>query len=384
MVGNAIAPVALAFAVLDLTGSAVALGLVVASRAVANVAVLLIGGIIADRFPRHLVLLGASLAAALTQAAVVAVLVFGQASTGLLAVLAALNGLAAGIALPASSALVPTTVPRYLLRQANAMLRLSVNSGTILGAAGGSLLVAVLGPAAGIAVDALTFFIGGLLFSTIRGHTRSTADNDNDNDVEVGSVLHDLRVGWNEFTSRRWVWVVVAQFGIVNAAFTGAIAILGPVIADATFGRASWGLVLASETVGFLAGGAVALRWHPRRALAVGVALTAATALPIYALAVAPSVPLLVAAFFFGGLAVEQFTIAWDQSLQTHVPTDRLARVYSYDALGSFAAIPIGEALIGPLAAALGTPTALISCGTAIVLATAAALTQRGVRTLQH
>lgn len=379
VIGNAIAPVALAFAVLDLTGSPAALGLVVASRSVANVAVLLLGGVIADRFPRHVVLLCASLGAALTQGAVVVALVTGSASIAVLAVLAALNGVAAGIALPASSALVPTTVPRYLLRQANALLRLSVNTGTIVGTALGALLIAALGPATGIAVDALTFLIGGILFSAARGRPRA----DERHDGGSGSVLHDLRVGWNEFAGRRWVWVVVAQFGIVNAAFTGAVAILGPVIADDSFGRAVWGMVLASETVGFLVGGALALRWRPRRALAIGVALTAATALPVFTLAFAPFVPLLVTAFFLGGVATEQFTVAWDQALQTHVPADRLSRVYSYDALGSFAALPIGEALIGPLAAALTNPLALALCGTAIVVASGAALAQRSVRALR-
>lgn len=271
------------------------------------------------------------------------------------------------------------TVPRYLLRQANAILRLSVNTGTIVGTALGAVLVAALGPAMGIAIDALAFLIGGLLFATVRGRAgvsqRASPDS--------ASVMHDLRIGWREFAGRRWVWVVVAQFGIVNAAFTGSVAILGPVIADATFGRAIWGLIFAAETAGFLAGGALALRWRPRRALAIGVALTAATALPVFALAFAPSVPLLLAAFFLGGVAIEQFTVAWDQALQTNIPGDRLARVYSYDALGSFAAIPIGTALIGPLAAVISVPLALAVCGVAIVAASVAAVTQRSVRALQ-
>ncbi|MDM4762388.1 MFS transporter [Galbitalea sp. SE-J8] len=379
VVGNAIAPVALAFAVLDLTGSAAALGLVVASRSIANVAVLLVGGVIADRLPRQLVLLVASVGATLTQTAVVAVLVSGRGSVGALAALAALNGVAAGIALPASSALIPTTVPSYLLRQANAILRLAVNTGTIVGTAAGSVLIAALGPATGIAVDAATFLVGGLLFGAVHGRARSMPSKDA---PAPSSVLHDIRVGWREFAGRRWVWVIVAQFGIENAAFAGAVAILGPVIADQSFGRAAWGVILATQTVGYLAGGALALRWRPRRALAVGVALSATTALPVFALAVAPVVPLLIAAFFLGGLAVEQFTVAWDQALQTHIPADRLARVYSYDALGSFAAMPIGEALIGPVATTVSTPIALLACGAAIVLATAAAMTQRSIRSL--
>jgi hypothetical protein len=107
------------------------------------------------------------------------------------------------------------------------------------------------------------------------------------------------------------------------------------------------------------------------------------SALPLLALALRPPAYLLMIAFFVAGVAIEQFSIAWDQSLQTHVSEDRLARVYSYDALGSFAAVPMGEALIGPLAAVLSVPLALVACSTAIVLATGAALSQRAVRTLQ-
>ena len=375
VVGNALAPLALAFAVLDLTGSPAALGAVVAARSVANVAVLLFGGVLADRFPRQLILVASSLVAATSQAAVVATLLLHVATVPVLIVFAVVNGLAAGVALPASSALVPLTVPSYLLRRANAIVRLGINGGTILGTAAGSVLIALVGPAAGIAIDAVTFTIGAALFATIR--TPAAAQRDPN-----PSMLHELAVGWREFASRRWVWIVVAQFSIVNAAFTGAIAVLGPVIADETFGRAIWGLILAAETVGFIAGALLALRWQPHHALLVGVALVAATALPVFTLALTPVVPLLVATFFIGGLAVEQFTVAWDQSLQTNVPKDRLARIYSYDALGSFAAVPFGQALIGPIAGWLGVGTALALCGGAIVLATIAALTQPSIRQL--
>jgi MFS family permease len=191
--------------------------------------------------------------------------------------------------------------------------------------------------------------------------------------TEATSALHDLRVGWREFTSRTWVWVVVLQFALVNGAFAGGVAVLGPIVADATFGRASWGLVVAAETAGLVVGGLVALRWQPRRALFIGVLLTGVCALPIALLAGAPSVPLLAAGFFLGGIALEQFGVAWDQSLQSHVPADRLARVYSYDALGSYAAIPLGELLVGPLAAQVGVQAVLFGAATIIVLACAGA-----------
>lgn len=392
VLGNAMAPVALAFAVLDLTGSASDLGLVVACRSVANVAVLLFGGVLADRLPRGLLLAGASAAAALTQGAVAALVITGTASIPLLALLSVANGALAAISFPAAAALVPSTVASAQLRSANALLRLSLNGGAIVSVSVGSLLIAALGPGIGLAIDAGSFALAALLFAVLDTRLRSApafarADRVEEAAVEESpppsKMLQDLREGWREFRSRTWVWVVVAQFAVVNAAFVGAISILGPLVADSSFGRGSWGLVLAGETVGLAAGSLLALKWRPRRALGIGVALTAVCALPVAGLALTPNVLLLIVMFGLGGLALEQVSVAWDQSLQHHIPADRLARVYSYDAVGSFVAIPLGEIAVGPLSTAFGSPAVLIGCAAVIVAACAAAASVRSVWTVK-
>ncbi|WP_423918356.1 MFS transporter [Frigoribacterium sp. 2-23] len=380
ILGNAVAPIALAFAVLDLTGSAADLGLVVAARSLANVAVLLFGGVLADRMRRDVVLVGTSLAAAATQGIVAGLVLSGQATVPTLVVLSVLNGGVAALSLPAAAALVPQTVPATQLRPANALLRLSLNASGIVGAAGGAGLVAAVGPGWGLAVDAAGFAVAGGLYALVRLPRSSAAGLEGA--TRASSVWRDLGEGWQEFSSRRWLWVVVAQFAVLNAAFVGATTVLGPVVADGSFGRAVWGLVVAAQTVGLAAGAVVALRWRPRRALAVGVALMAVTAVPVAALGLAPLVPVLIAAFFAGGVALEIFAISWDQSVQTHVPADRLARVYSFDMVGSFVAIPVGEVVVGPVAEAVGVAPTLLGCAVLIVLATAAALTVPEVRRL--
>ncbi|WP_440708509.1 MFS transporter [Herbiconiux sp. YIM B11900] len=382
ILGNAVAPIALAFAVLDLTGSVTDLGLVVAARSVANVAVLLLGGVIADRLPRHLVLVGTSLAAALSQGAVAALVLTGSATIPLLVLLGVLNGAVAAVALPAAAALVPETVPAASLRPANALLRLGLNAAGILGAAAGAALVSAVGPGWGLAIDAGGFAMAAVLFGLLRLPRRRTTPGGEAAQGLHASVLGDLRDGWREFTRRRWVWVVVAQFGVLNAAFVGATTVLGPVVADASFGRGGWGVVVAAQTIGLAVGAAVAIRWRPRRALGIGVGLMAVTALPVATLGIAPALPALVVAFAIGGVALEIFAVAWDQSLQSHVPREALARVYSYDMVGSFIAIPLGEVAVGPLSQALGIAPTLLACAALIVLATLAALTVRSVRTL--
>lgn len=378
LLGNAIAPVALAFAVLDLTGSLRDLGLVVAARSAANVLLLLFGGVLADRLPRQLVLVGSSLGAAVTQAAVAALVLTGTATVGVLALLGVVNGAVAALALPASSGLTPQTVPATLLQEANTVLRLGISTAQILGAALSGLLVAAVGPGWGLAADAACFGVAAICFSRIVLPGPAASPR-----ARTG-VLHDLREGWGEFVSRTWVWVVVAQFSLVNAAYVGAVAVLGPAVADAGLGRRAWGFVLAALTAGFLAGGLLALRWRPRRALLVGVLGILGLALPVGLLAAWPVLPVLAAGMFVAGVGSELFGIAWDVSLQENVPADRLSRVYSYDMVGSFVAIPLGEAATGPLAQAYGLDETLYGCAALIVVATLLTLTSRSVRTLRR
>ena len=375
--GNAVAPIALAFAVLDLTGSPASLGLVVGARSLANVSLLLFGGVIADRLPRDLLLQGSSFAAAITQAVVAASVLLHFATVPFLVCLSIVNGAVAAIALPASAALTPQTVPATELRPANALLRILVNGALFGGAAVGGVVVAVVGPGWGIAADAAMYVLAGLAFSRIRLE-RTTAPTEHRN------PLRDIREGWTEFASRSWVWVIVLQFMVVNACLAGGINVLGPSIADDTFGRSSWGFILAAQTAGLVLGGFLALRWHPKHALRVGVLLTLVEAVPLLVLGNAPHVLVLMTAMLVAGVAMEQFGVAWDVSLQEHIPQDRLARVYSYDMVGSFVAIPLGQIVVGPLAEAWGTERTLTGAAALVTVATLLALCSNDVRQLQR
>ena len=372
--GNAVAPVALAFAVLDLTGSVAALGIVVGARSLANVALLLLGGVLADRLPRGVILQGASLAAAGSQAATAAAVLMGFASIPLLVVLSVINGAVAAVSLPAASALTPQTVPPGLLRQANGLARVGINTAMITGASLGGMVTALVGSGWAMLGTAGVFALAGFFYARVRAP-----------EVDVDAPtrpLADLKAGWQEFASRPWVWSVVAGMLVVNAAYVGGLQVLGPSVADETVGRLAWGFILGAQTAGALLGGLVATRWQPRRALLVGTALVAVTAVPLFALAHLPALVPLLVAMVLCGVAVEQFGVAWDVSLQENVPADKLARVYSYDAVGSFIAIPLGEIAIGPLALEFGAPATLTGAGVLIVFAIAAVVVTPGIRTL--
>jgi MFS family permease len=379
--GNSMAPIALAFAVLDLTGSTGDLGLVVGARTLANVLFLLFGGVLADRLPRHLLMVGSSLAAGAVQAAVAALVLTGNATIPLLIALSMVNGMTSALALPASSALLPQTVDADIRLQANALNRICLNTALVVGASVGAVVIAATSPGVGLAFDAVTFVLSALCFAGVRVAVPMKAGPVA---ADRPNVLADLRTGWSEFRSRTWLWTVVVGFALLNAAWSGGMFVLGPAVADETIGRQAWGLVLAGETAGMILGGLLAIRLRLRRLLLFGVVSCFGMALPLFVLGAYPELWALLLSTFVAGVMLEQFAVAWDTTMQEHVPPDRLARVYSYDMVGSFVAMPAGEVAIGPIGHVVGLEVALIGAGAVATVAAAGMLASRDVRTLRH
>lgn len=376
MLGTAIAPIALAFAVLDLTGSATDLGLVLAARSIPLVLFVLVGGVVADRLPRHHVLLASNLVSSVCQATAATLLLTGNATIELLIPIEVAAGASSAFLWPALVGLTPQTVPAPVLQQANALLRLANNGALIGGSAVAGLLVAAVGPGWGLAADAVTYTLGALCLSRIR---LPATDR-----VEAGNALSELRAGWSEFRSRQWVWVVVLSAAFSNMAVSGGLNTLGPVIADDTIGRAGWGLVLSALTVGMVLGGLLALHLRPARPLFVGMSLVLLVGPLLLVLAVRPGLPLLLGTALLAGVGLEVFGVYWDLSLQQHIPPDRLSRVASYDAFGSFIFMPVGQVVAGPLAAVIGVRNTITAAAVLIVVANGLALLSPGVRGLRR
>jgi MFS family permease len=375
--GSAMAPVALAFAVLTtLHGSASELGLVLTARMIPTVCFLLLGGVLGDRLPRHLVMVASNAVSGASQAAAAALLLTGHATVGNLAALAAVNGLSSAFFMPASEGIVPQVVSPSLLQEANALLRLSSNATNILGAAIGGLLVAATSPGWAIAGDALTFLLAAAatgLMSLPRTLVRQR------------SMLHELREGWSDFWSRTWLWAIVVQFGVVNAAESGAVNVLGPEVAkDHLGGAAAWGAFLTATSVGLVLSGIVLMRWQPRRILFVATLSVFSLALPPLALARPAPTAVVVGVGFVYGYFIEIFGVMWAVAMQQQIPKEKLSRMFSYDMLGSWALMPIGMAVVGPVAAAVGTRATLLGCAVLTVAATAPVLISRDVRTLER
>jgi MFS family permease len=373
---HAIAPIALAFAVLDLGGSASQLGLVLAARAIPTVVLILVGGVIADRLPRHVVLVVANVIGAVTQATVAVLLITGSAEIWMLASIEVVNGSASAFLFPAASGLTPQTVPASHLQPANAMLRMSHNVAFITGAAAGGLLVATFGPGWAFAVDAALYVVGAVLLARLPIARKAR--------VAASNTLQELREGWSEFVSRTWVWVVVVVFAFSNAGFAAGFVTLGPIVADDTVGRAAWGSVLAAQAAGMVVGGLVAMRSRWDRPLYVGMATMLLTTPLMFALGLRPGVALLLGAAFLSGIGMETFAVAWDVALQSNVPEDRLSRVYAYDWFGSLVFIPLGQIAAGPVTSVAGLSATIVGCGALMLMATLAALLVPSIRGLRR
>jgi MFS family permease len=370
------APVALAFAVLHLTGSASALGLVLAARTVPNILFLVLGGVIADRLPRSTVLVGSNVIGGTAQAVAAFLLISGEARVWHLVVLEAINGGAFALFYPADSALVPLTVPDDRLQEANALLRLGTNATMILGAALAGVLVVAINPGWALAVDAATFVVAAVLMASMRG-------------IEAASVggsgfLGDLRDGWTEFIAHRWLWTIVAQFSVMLLGFFGAFLVLGPVVAERDLsGASSWAAILGGQSAGLLLGGLLALRWRPEHPLLIATIAVFGNALPIAALAMGLPLALIVVVTIVNGVGMELFGVYWYTALHENVAPEALSRVSSYDALGSMAISPIGLVAAGPVSDLIGVDATLWIGALLIVVPTAVVLLVPEVRTLR-
>lgn len=378
LAGSAIAPIALAFAVLGLTGSPTDLGIVLAAGAAPQIVLFLFGGVIADRLPRNLLMAASDVVSGLAQVVAAVLVLRGDVEIWQLAALNGVRGAASAFFFPAAQGLTPQTVPDTELQEANALLRLTFSGTNIVGAALGGLAVAVAGPGWALAWDGATYLAGAVLVALIRVPSTRVG--------EAGSsVMRELREGWAEFSGHTWLWTIVAAAAFGNMAMQVGYTVLGPVVADRELGGAdAWGLIVAAMGVGFLLGGLSAFRVRPARPLFFAQAVVVFGAGGMVGLALGLPVWGVALGSLVAGAAFELFGVFWDLALQQHVPRDRLSRVSSYDALGSFVAIPLGQLVAGPLAAAIGVTGAIWLAVGVYVTAQASCLLVPDVRRLKR
>ena len=203
--------------------------------------------------------------------------------------------------------------------------------------------------------------------------------------AENPEFMRELAEGWREFRSRHWLCVTIIQFALINAYAIGAFLVLGPFVAEKHLGgAAAWGFILAAEAAGMICAGLVALRYRPERPLLVAT-LAVLTMAPLLAfLGLAAPLTVILPAAFVAGVGLELYGVFWDTTLQQHIPDEKLSRVSSYDVLGSFALIPVGVAVMGPISNAIGVAETLLGAAVVVVVATIAVISVPDVRNLRR
>jgi MFS family permease len=344
--GDAVTPVALAWAVLDLTNRAADLGYVIAARSVPLVGFLLVGGVFADRLPRRAVMVGADVIRLGTQSTTAVLLISGSARIWELAALQALHGTATAFFNPAATGLTPQVVSAERLQEANGLRGIAISGSGILGPALSAALVAGIGPGWALGTDALTFLVSALCLSALHlpAHTK----------LPPQSFVRDLADGWIEFSSRTWVWVIVTCAALGNG-LGGTFFVLGAAISKTSLGGAgAWALILACFSAGGLIGGTTVLRIRPQRPLFIACIAVVPWSFPPAALALHSPLLVLAAFALVSGAGLMIFNSLWETTLQHHVPAASLSRVSAYDWFGSLLMQPLGFALVGPAVALFG------------------------------
>lgn len=377
LLGSSILPAALAFAVLAIEGtSATSLGVVVAAAVAGQVLFLLPGGVVADRYPRKGVMVVAEAVAGAAPLLSGALYLTGHATVGLLALFAAIGGVASGFFYPAVTGFVPEVASPDSLQQVNALLRLSVNAARILGSAAAGVMVALVGPGWAIAASGLLGIGATGLLTRVEARFA----------VPPGPASHplaDFRAGWTEFVARRWVVAIVVLGAASNLGVSASLGVLGPLRVSGAGGAASWAVITTALAAGTVVGAVVAVRLRPVHPLVVAVVVLAGFSLPIAALALSAPLAVTATAAFLAGVSVDVFSVLWDTALQQHVPREALSRVSAFDWLGSFGLAPVALVVSGPLVDSFGL-SAVLWCAALLAATPPLALLEPEVRRLRR
>src|SRR6516164_11615072 len=328
--------VGVSFAVLNVTGSTADLSYVLAAQVAPMLLFSLVSGVAADRFRPQRVIIAANLAIIAGEGTLGVLVLTGKPPLWAMILLEALNGIGGAMFYPASQALLPQLVPDSLLQEASAISRLAMNTGQMAGAAAAGLLVAAAGPGWALTLCAIGMIGTIPMLLSIRARA-AAADAP---ETAPSGLFRELREGWSEFRSHTWLWVIVAQFCVVLMAWYGAFSVLGPVVAKEHLGGpAAWGAITAADALGLIAGGVLSLRITPGRPMLFVVLTGAAVAISPLSLAMVLPLPAVCVASFSLGVFVEMMMVQWTVALARNIPPDKLARVSSYDVLGSVMAM---------------------------------------------
>jgi hypothetical protein len=383
VIGDNIVLVALALFVIQLTGSATDLGLVLGAQALALVAFLLIGGVWADRIPRHRVMISTDLLRFVLHA-LLAVLIFtGEVRIWQLVVIEMLFGAGEAFFRPAATGLLPQTVPEAEIQQATAVTTMSRNVAEFAGPALATALVLGAGAGWAFALDSATFLVSATFLAGVEGRRREVSEHVAP--AREVTLWNDIRAGFREVRARAWVWWTLLAFCAALFCCLAPLFVLGPVIAREQYGEIGvYGIVTAALGFGTIIGSLAGLAWRPRYPIRWAMLMIMLWPAGTILFAAGVTLVLVIPATVIAGAGIALFDVWWLTALAERFPADMLSRVTSYDWLVSLALLPLGYVLAGPLASVLGSVNLLLGGAVLATIALAAGLLPRETRMLER
>ncbi|WP_188113296.1 MFS transporter [Nocardioides humilatus] len=374
--GTAMAGIALAFAVLEISDSASALGWVLAAWTGPMVALMLLGGALADRLPRALVLRGCNLIQGVVQGITALLVLTDTAEIWHLVVLQLISGTVFAVSYPAFHGMVPILLPEAERKAAYLLLGQSDSLLRIAGPALSGVLVATVGPGWALAADAITYLVAAAFLGIMRLPIGARPDR-------AASVIGDFKAGWFFVRALGWVLPVASCSLVFNALISGALGVLGPSIANGTIGSDGWGFARAAEAVGIFVTAFFLARITLRRSLQACVIGFSFNAIPMLLLGTWVNTVALAVGFFFAGIGMAVVNLSWSLTVQEKVPEQMLSRVMAVDGFFSFVAMPIGQLIVGPLAIAFSTQDVMLGCAALCALVGVIGATRPAIRNVR-
>jgi DHA3 family tetracycline resistance protein-like MFS transporter len=384
--GDSIYRVALAWWVLEKTGSATAMSTIFIFASAPMVVFLLIGGVTVDRYPRaHVMLLSDVLRGLLI--GIVAVLAFAhRLEVWHIYFVSLLFGIAGAFFGPAYRAIVPEILPRELLPSANGLMTMSLQLADIAGPALGAFVVSKSGSPAAFTIDSLSFVISILCLAPLVRLSLSPQSP-----KERKSVLHDFREGVEVVRKQSWLWITIVIASLGNITLSAPLAIALPFLVKNHLhgGVGSLGLIYSTISAGSIVGTILGTVWLERTSglrarglFAYGLWIAGGLLIVVFGLPV--TIYVVAAAAFLVGAAFIVPTLIFMTTLQELIPGKVLGRVMSIVTVGSIVFVPVGSGLVGWATDHAGAPTIFILSGVLTASLAALALMHPIIRNLDR
>ncbi len=393
--GDSLYRIALAWWVLEKTGSATAMGAVLVFSQIPMLVFLLVGGVVVDRLPRLRVMFASDILSGIVITFVAVFSWLNLLQIWHIYIASMVFGFVEAFFFPAYQAVVPQITPPEMLTSANSLNGLSQRVTGIVGPALGAALVAAGGTSITFGLDALSFFLSAIFvfpilrlnIDKIQSEEKAVETGTRQKPVKeaIRQGFVDLREGFKFIVTVPWIWITILVFGFVNITDAGPRAVAMPFLIKQDLGAdvELLGLFGSAASLGFVLGMiwlGQYVRLHRRGLLGyLSVIVSGSTLFPF---AFKLPIPILAVSAFISGISISVFSLVWTHTLQEMVPAKLLGRVYSIDALGSFVLLPIGFSLSGWATDAFGATNVFLVGGIGTIVLILLGLMHPAIRNL--